>query len=88
MSQGSLLPGSKRERAASVPNYTVSRRKDHSMNFNHCRNWGLDEKISCMFDDRKMTEVLQDMPMEVVVAYFKVEPWDIRQIDWLRHYFK
>jgi len=41
-----------------------------------------------MIDDRKMTEVSKDMSMEVVVAYFKVECWDIRQTGRLRHYFK
>ena len=52
------------------------------------RNCDLDGKISCMFDDRKRTEMLNDMPMEVVVAGFKVESWDIRQTDRPRHYLK
>ena len=58
------------------------------MNINRCRNWGLDEKISCTFVDRKMAEVLNVMPMEVVVAYFKVESWNVRQTIRIRKHFK
>jgi len=40
------------------------------MNVNHCRNWGLYVKVSCMFGDRKVMEVLKDMSISGVPRNF------------------
>jgi hypothetical protein len=42
-----------------VPSYQTAQRhsqKDENMNFNGCRNWGLDEKYLAYLMRRKMTE--------------------------------